>query len=118
MEISWQAILVIFFFSIVVIFLFLQWHSNRTYKPTVNDIQNIIQATINGTVDLETFDEFSSVYIAYRKDLDEIRNMYNKIVTNVERLDKDASTDTVVPLNNIGKVELRELINELNQLQA
>ena len=118
MEISWQSILGICFFSIVVIFLFLQWRSNRTYKPTVNDIHNIIQATINGTIDIETFDEFSSVYIAYREDLDAIRNMYNKIITNMERLDKDASTDNVVPLNDVGKRELRELINHLNELQA
>ena len=118
MEMSWQSILGICFISIVLIILLLQWRSNKTYKPTVNDIRNIIQATINGTIELETFDEFSSVYIAYRKDLDVIRNMYNKTIINIECLDKGTSTDNVVPLNNVGKRELRELINKLNELQA
>ena len=54
-------------------FWFLQWLSDRTYKPSRDQVKRIFQASIEGKLSLGAFDEFSCVRIAYDPRLDRLR---------------------------------------------
>jgi len=109
-------IIVAILISIILLFAVLQWFSNRTYKPTKDEIRKIIQASIDGRLSLGEFDELSCVYIAYDKGLENIREKYNQIVNNPEYIDGEMTDDNMTPLNAAGKNKLSELINELSQV--
>ena len=98
---------------IVVVFMILQIHSNRTYKPTKEEIKEILNKTIEGELELFDFDEFSSVKIHYNKELEEIRLKYVKILANVD-YNSINDNENPVPLNDNGKIEIQKLIGELN----
>jgi len=110
----WLLIAGIGFAVVVTIFWLLQWRSDKAYKPTKEDIRRILQSNIDDTIDQGTFDKFSRVRIAYNRELEAIREKYNRIVNNPEHIDRVISPDLVVPLNEMGKSKLRELINELD----
>jgi hypothetical protein len=96
------------------LFFLLQYHSDKTYRPTVDDIRRTIQATIDETIELARFDEFSSVRIAYDPRLEAIRHRYNEILGSTEYLAGDAQGPTVAPITDAGKERLKELLSELN----
>ena len=98
---------------VVIVFLVLQIISNRTYKPTKEEIKEILNKTIEGKLELYDFDEFSSVKIHYSKELEEIRLKYVKIIANKEYNSINDNTNPV-PLNDKGKEEIKKLIGELN----
>lgn len=100
----------------IAVFWLLQWRSDKTYKPTKEEIRKVLLSSIDDTIDQSTFDEFSCVQIAYNKELDAIREKYNKMMTNPEYIDRVISPQRVVPLNEIGKSKLRELINDLDAI--
>ena len=102
------------------IFLFfwlLQWRSDKTYRLSPNEVRNIVQASIDGKLNLGKFDEFSCVHIAYDKRLDKIREKYNEITGNPEYMAKEEFTvNNATPLNEAGKQKLRELISEIESI--
>jgi len=110
----WLLIVVIGFAATVAILWLLQWRSDNIYKPTKEEIRRILQLSIDDTIDQSTFEKFSRVRIAYNRELDAIREKYNQIANNPECIDRVISPDRVVPLNEVGKSKLRELINELD----
>lgn len=110
----WLLIIGIGFAVAITIFWLLQWRSDKTYRPTKEQIRKILLSSIEDTIDQGTFDEFSCVRIAYNRELDAIREKYNQIVNNPEYIDTVISPELVVSLNEIGKSKLRELINDLD----
>lgn len=94
----------------------LQWLSDGTYKPSKNKIKEILEASIEGRLELNAFDEFSCVRIAYDKRLERIRKRYNQIVENPAYIEREITGENEPPLNEQGKVKLRELIDELERL--
>ena len=107
---EWFILIII---VIVLVFLILQIISNRTYKPTKEEIKEILNKTIEGKLELYDFDEFSSVKIHYNKKLEEIRMKYIKVVSNKE-YNSINENENPVPLNDKGKIEVKKLIGELN----
>jgi len=108
----WILIVGIGFAVTIAIFWLLQWRRDRTYKPTKEKIRRIILSSIDDTIEQDAFDEFSCARIAYNQELDAIREKYNQIVNNPEYIDRVISPERVVPLNEIGKLRLRKLIND------
>jgi hypothetical protein len=100
---------------IVGLFHLLQHFSDKTYKPSLDDIRRNIQATIDETIDVARFDEFSCVRIAYDVRLEAIRHRYNEIVNSESYLPATNERRAVSPLNEAGKIELRKLLSELNK---
>ena len=107
---KWLALIVIVF---VIFIMILQFISNRTYKPTKEEIIEILNKTIEGKLELFDFDEFSSVKIHYNKELEEIRLKYVKIIAN-EYYNSINENENPVPLNDKGKIEIQKLIGELS----
>ena len=105
---KWIFLIIIVFIVAILIF---QLISNRTYKPTKEEIKEILNKTIEGKLELSDFDEFSSVKIHYNKELEEIRLKYNRIVTNKEYNSTNNNTNPV-PLNDKGKIEIKKLAGE------
>ena len=97
-------------------FWFLQWLSDRTYKPSRDQIKRIFEATIEGKLSLGAFDEFSCVRIAYDPRLDRLREKYKRIVDDPAHMAGEITWQNITPLNEAGKEKLRELISELEQL--
>lgn len=97
-------------------FWFLQWLSDRNYKPSCDNVKRIIQESIDGRLSLTAFDEFSCVRIAYDTRLDLIREKYNKIVNDPAHMGGELTEWNATPLNDAGKNKLRELIHELEQM--
>jgi len=116
---SWGIIIIIVFVLLVAIFWALQFISDKNYKPTKQEILDIIQKTIDGNIDLSKFDEFTSVRISYNRQLDAIREKYNTIVDNKEYFsESDITKENVAPLNEQGKNKLRILLEELNEIST
>ena len=97
------------------LFIILQWRSDKTYKPSKNDIKGIIQKSINGNISLHDFDTFSNVRIAYNSDYEKIREKYNYIISNNNYINNNAVEEDIVSLNNDGKKQLELLLTELCQ---
>ena len=112
---STSLIIVIFFIAAILLFLALQWHSDKTYKPSKKEIISIIKESINGNISLHEFDTFSNVRIAYNKDFEKIRDKYNKIISNDKYINNNATEEDVTSLNADGKTQLKHLLNELCQ---
>ena len=104
--------------AILGVFRFLQWLSDRTYKPTPQDVARILEANLEGRLDLAAFDEFSCVRIAYDPRLDRIRERFNEIVEDPNYITGEATSQNAAPLSEAGKAKLRELIDELNEFSA
>ncbi len=111
----WLAVSIVGLFAF---FYFMQRQSDKTYRPSAEDIKNIINASIEGRLSLAAFDEFSCVRIAYDKRLDNIRERYKHIVENREYIEGEFTKDNSTPLNAQGKEELRKLIRELEIIAA
>lgn len=112
------CIVILVLIAILVFFRVLQFFSDRTYKPTKENIRSIIQATIDGKIDVHGIDDFSSIRIAYNHSLDEIRNKYNKILENSEYIDRYNSNKNTTAFNEAGKAQLRKLLQELDLIQS
>jgi hypothetical protein len=104
--------------AIFLIFVVLQWTSDRTYKPTIAEIIGILDACQNGRLSLSEFDEFSCVRIAYDSRLDTVREKFNQIVGDSGNIDGEFSDEDATALNDAGKRKIGELIDELRQLEA
>ena len=98
------------------LFFLLQHFSDKTYKPSVDDIRRDIQAIIDETIDSAHFDEFSCVRIAYDPRLEAIRHRYNEIVGSEKFRPETNELRGVSPINEAGKIELRKLLSELNDV--
>jgi hypothetical protein len=108
-------ILAIAFVATMIALWLLHWHRQKTYRPTKAQIRKIVLASISETIDQETFDRFSSVPIGYNRNLEAVRKKYLDIVHNPECVDRVVSPELVVPLKDIGKERLRQLIGELDE---
>ena len=107
---EWFILIII---VIVLAFIILQIISNQTYKPTKEEIKEILSKTIEGKLELYDFDEFSSVKIHYNKELEEIRLKYIQIVSNKE-YNSINENENLAPLNDKWKIEIKKLIGKLN----
>jgi len=103
--------------GIAVLFVILQWHSDRTYRPLPVDIARLIRSTIDNTISLTEFDDLSSVRIAYDPRLEAIRTRYNEIVGSPHYIVGDAK-GPVAAVNQAGTQKLRELLAELEKLDG
>ena len=104
--------------AILLFFAFLQWLSDRTYKPTTSEIASILEACKDGRMSLGEFDEFSCVRIAYDSRLDAVREKFNQIVDDPKNIEGDFSEEDATALNDIGKNKIEELIEELRQFEG
>jgi len=104
--------------AVFVLFRVLQWHSDRTYRPSGDDVRQILQASLEGRLGLKAFDEFSCVRIAYDRRLDRLRERYNAIVDDPTYMLGEIIESNATPLNEHGRARIRELINELDALQT
>jgi hypothetical protein len=103
--------------TIILFFVFLNWLSARTYRPSKEDVRRILQASLGGRLDIGSFDEFSSVPIRYDLQLDEIRRRYNAIVEDPAHFQEgDIAETNATPLNERGRAQLRELLADLQRL--
>jgi hypothetical protein len=103
--------------GIILSFVFLNWLSARTYRPSKDDIRRILQASLDGHLDIGSFDEFSSVPIRYAPRLDDIRRRYNAIVEDPAHFQEvDIAEANATPLNERGRARLRELLDDLQHL--
>ena len=98
------------------LFFLLQHFSDKPYKPSVDDIRRDIQTTIDETIDSARFDEFSCVRIAYDPRLEAIRQRYNEIVGSEKFRPEANELRGVSPISEAGKIELRKLLSELNDV--
>jgi hypothetical protein len=103
---------------VVILFRSLQWHSDRTYRPSPEDVRELLEASIEGRLDLGAFDQFSCVRIAYDPWLDRIRERYNAIVNDEMYVVPGITESNATPLNERGRARVRELINELRGPQT
>jgi hypothetical protein len=108
-------ILPIIIIGIIIFFLVLQKLSDKTYKPTRNEIISKLQEMINGNIDYSDFDELISVRIAYDHSLEEIRIKLNDIIDDAININNPHSNTKVIDLSEAGKKRLKELIEELEK---
>ena len=89
----------------LVLFLFrtLQWFSNRTYKPSKEDIAAILRSSMEGTLSRAALDEFMNVKIAYDRRLDGIREKFSDIVAKKQDVGQS-------------RRQIESLLTELEQL--
>jgi hypothetical protein len=92
--------------------------SDRTYRPSPNDIRQILQASLEGRLDWKALDEFSCVRIAYDRRLDQLREGYNAILDDPASFRGEATETNATPLSEQGLARVRELISELDALQT
>jgi hypothetical protein len=104
--------------AVFVLFRGLQWYSDRTYRPSVDDVRNVVQASLEGRLGIMAFDEFSCVRIAYDPRLDRLRERYNSVVNDPTFMVGEITESNATPLNDHGRERLRELLNELDGLQT
>lgn len=104
--------------AVFVLFRVLQWQSDRTYRPSRDESRHILEASLEGRLDLGTFDEFSCVRIAHDPRLDRLRERYNAIVDDPACILGEITELNATPLNEQGRARLRELINKLDALQT
>ncbi len=113
LETLW-TIIFIFLGFIVFVFIFfgaLQIHSDRTYKPTREEIEQILMSIINGNISDAELDEFICVRIKYDPDLEMIRELFVEI-------DEDGSNIADAKegffYNEKGMKKIKELLKNLN----
>jgi hypothetical protein len=104
--------------GIYLLFMILQWASDRTYKPTISDVIAILEDCKEGRMSRGQFDEFSCVRIAYDSRLDAIREKFNSVVEDPQNIDGDFSNEDATALNDAGRSKIVGLIDELHQLEA
>jgi hypothetical protein len=104
--------------AILAAFQVLQWYSDRTYRPSQEEVRRILEASLEGRLSLLAFDEFSCVRIAYDSRLDHLRERSNAIVNDPGHMLGEITKSNATPLNEQGRARLRELISELDALQA
>ena len=100
------------------LFLFLQWLSDRTYRPSQDDIRRVLEASLEGRLDVKALDEFSCVRIACDPQLDRLRQRYNTVLDDPTCILGELTASNATPLSELGKARVRELINELDALQT
>jgi len=99
--------------AIIVFFMILQELSDRTYKPTKEDLIAKLRQTIDGTIDPDTFDELLCVRIAYDPFLDEIRIRLNGILDGKDAINRPHRKTKTIDLTEIGKKRVAELVERL-----
>ena len=104
--------------AVVLIFVVLQWFSDRTYKPTAAEVIGILDACRNDKLSLAQFDEFSCVRIAYDSRLDAIREKFNQIVDDPDNIDGEPSSENSTALNDVGKSKISKLIDEVRLIDT
>jgi hypothetical protein len=102
--------------AILGLFWILQQISDHTYRPSPNDVRQILQASLEGRLDWKALDEFSCVRIAYDRRLDRLRERYNAILDDPASLLDKATDSNATPLSEQGLARVGELINELDAL--
>jgi hypothetical protein len=100
------------------LFAFLQWLSDRTYRPSRDEVRRILEASLEGRLDYKALDEFSCVRIAYDTRLDHLRQRYNAILDDPANVAGELTESNATPLNERGRARVRELIIELERLPA
>ena len=100
------------------LFWILQRKSDRTYRPSPDEIRQILQASLEGRLDYKALDEFSCVRIAYDQRLDRLRERYNAILDDPASFLGEATKSNATPFSEQGATRVRELISELDDLQA
>src|SRR3989442_9035510 len=104
--------------AIFALFWVLQQLSDRTYRPSRDEIRQILQASLEGRLDVKALDEFSCVRIAYDRRLDRLRERYNAILDDPLCLLGEITKSNATPLSEQGLARVRELVNELDALQT
>ena len=104
--------------AVFVFFLFLQWLSDRTYRPSRTDIRQILEASLEGRLDVQALDEFSCVRIAYDARLDRLRQRYNTNLEDPACWLGEITKENATPLSEQGRARVRELIHELDPLPS
>lgn len=115
---SWAVGIIGALAVVIVLFAVLQRLSDKTYRPSASQVRDIILASIEGRLDLGSFDEFSCVRIAYDRRLDQIRRRYNAIVEDSAYSEGEITKTNATPLNAEGKSKLQELLRELEHIAA
>jgi len=104
--------------GIWILFWILQRNSDRTYRPSPDELRQILQASLEGRLDYKALDEFSCVRIAYDQRLDRLRERYNAILDDPASFLGEAAKSNATPFSEQGAGRVRELISELDDLQA
>jgi hypothetical protein len=103
--------------GIVVVFWLLQRVSDRTYRPTPQQVKAILDALMEGRLSYQGLDEFSCVRIAYDSQLDDIRQRCNTVLHD-DRSYVQTPPDSPVQLTESAKARISEIRRDVDKLPA
>jgi hypothetical protein len=104
--------------GVVLFLLILQKISNRTYKPTKDEIIDRLKKVIDGSIDYSDFDELCCVKIAYDSSLENIRQKLNSILDDPKAINHPHRKIKEVDLSYEGKIMINNLINEMENFTS
>ncbi len=110
----WILVVVVGLIATIIGLWLLQWWRDTTYRPDKAAVRQIIQSSIDGTIEQRTLHRFLSVRIAYSRALDEIRRKYRHIINEPANIDRIVSPERVLPLNDSGRKKLEALLDALD----
>jgi hypothetical protein len=97
-------------------FRFLQWRSDKTYRPTAQEVSGILRSLVAGELRWPDLDEFSCVRIAYDPRLDDIRRRFNAVLESPGNIDSTNKESPTARLTQVGQSQVKEIIRELDAL--
>jgi hypothetical protein len=113
-----MKIIISIIIGVILFFLILQRISDRTYKPTKDEIIDRLKKVIDGSIDYSDFDELCSVKIAYDSSLENIRQKLNCILDDPKAINHPHSKIKEVDLSYEGKIMVNNLIKEMENLTS
>jgi hypothetical protein len=108
------AFVLAFVASIALLFVFLNWLTARTYRPTKTDVLNVLDSVLSGTVSYLAWDTFICVPMRHDRELETVR-------AQCSALDQDKSLFAGMGkerrghagFNALGLQRIREIRNRL-----
>ena len=102
--------------AVLVLFAGLNFLSRRSYRPSADDVVEILESSVEGRLALGTFDEFYCVPIAYDARLDRVRQAFCSIVDDTSNALDGISHENSTPLTEQSKAKIRQLIQEVRKI--
>lgn len=104
--------------AILCFFGFLNWLTAKRYRPSSEDIKDILHRVLNGTMTWEKWDEFTCVPIRHDKELELIRLKCAEMKDEEYYRRDNAEEQKKWIYNERGLEQIRELLSQLERQKS
>ncbi len=101
--------------GIIVLFSFLNWLTDKTYKPTPSEVADKLQRVLNGTMSYEEWDEFICVPMRHNDALEKIRMRCVEMETNEFCTRENQEEQDTWIYNQKGLDVVKAVLNEIEK---